>query len=552
MNKNNLPIYFSIAIVLGILIGVFFAGNSNDMLSFSKSQSKELKIKKLINFIEQDYVDKIDTDSLLDDAITTILGDLDPHSVYIPKEELQEVTENMQGNFVGIGVQFRMIKDSITVVQTIKGGPSIKAGIKAGDRILIANNDTLYGKRLRSNNIPQYLKGKPDTKVKLQIYRKSNNSLFNVDVTRGNVNIKSVDLAYMMNDSIGYIKLDRFARNTYKEFKPALNTLIKKGMKSLVLDLRGNGGGYIDIANRIIDEFLEDNKLMVFTKNNKEQIEEFFATEIGSFEKGGLYVLIDENSASASEIVAGALQDNDKGTIIGRRSFGKGLVQIEMDLGDGSAVRLTTARYYTPTGRSIQKPYTNGEKTSYYKDYQKRIISGELLTKDSIKVVDSLQYKTPKGKIVYGGGGIIPDVFVAIDTASYMSNFYFNSINNFAFDYVDNNRKKLSKWTVDSFIADFDKDETVFYNYLTSIENSKNPLLKDLKNLKITYKDGTALNSNSNITNGSLDLKKQESLKKYLKAAIANTLFGDIGFYKIIHQDDKMLQKVLELESKKE
>lgn len=523
MNKNNLPIYFSIAVVLGILIGVFFGGNSTNLLSFTKNQKQEQKIKKLINFIEQDYVDDVNTEELLDGAITQMLGKLDPHSVYIPRENLQAVTENMQGNFVGIGVQFRMIKDSITVVQPIKGGPSIKAGIKAGDRILMADKDTLYGRNFRSGAVPKYLKGKPETKVALQIYRKSNDSLFSVDVKRGKVNIKSVDLAYMLNDSIGYIKLDRFARNTYREFKAALGDLMKNGMTDLVLDLRGNGGGFIDIANRIIDEFLENKKLMVFTKNNKNFVEEYFATSIGSFEKGGLYVLIDENSASASEIVAGALQDNDKGTIIGRRSFGKGLVQIEMDLGDGSAVRLTTARYYTPTGRSIQKPYEKNGDKDYRKDYQERIANGELLSRDSIKVVDSLQYKTPKGKIVYGGGGIIPDVFVAIDTTSYMSSFYFNSINNFAFDYVDNNRKKLSKWKIADFVSDFDTDEIVLDSYLLIIKDRANP-----------------------------SYKTKESLKKYLNASIANVLFGDVGFYRIMHQDDKMLQKVLELESKEE
>ena len=384
----------------------------------------------------------------------------------------------------------------------------------------MANKDTLYGKDFRSGIVPKYLKGKPETKVALQIYRKSNDSLFSVDVTRGKVNIKSVDLAYMLNDSIGYIKLDRFARNTYREFKAALGDLIDDGMTDLVLDLRGNGGGFIDIANRIIDEFLENKKLMVFTKNNKNFVEEYFATSIGSFEKGGLYILIDENSASASEIVAGALQDNDKGTIIGRRSFGKGLVQVEMDLGDGSAVRLTTARYYTPTGRSIQKPYDKNGDKDYRRDYQERIANGELLSKDSIKVIDSLQYKTPKGKIVYGGGGIIPDVFVAIDTTSYMSSFYFNSINNFAFDYVDSNRKKLSKWKIADFVNDFDTDEAVLDAYLSKIKDRANP-----------------------------SFKTKESLKKYLKASIASVLFGDVGFYRIMHQDDKMLQKVLELEN---
>ena len=519
-NKNNLPIYFSIAVVFGILIGASFGGSSSDILSLSKNSSQELKVKKLINFIEKDYVDNVNTDSLLDGAITQMLNKLDPHSVYIPKENLQAVTENMQGKFVGIGVQFRMISDTITVIQPIKGGPSIKAGIQAGDRILMANKDTLFGKKMRSGSVPKYLKGKPNTEVNLQVYRKSNDSLFNVTITRGNVNIKSVDLAYMINDSIGYIKLDRFARNTYREFKSSLNILIDEGMTDLVLDLRGNGGGFIDIANSIVDEFLEDDKLIVFTKDNKKRIEKSFATSKGSFEKGGLYVLIDENSASASEIVAGALQDNDKGTIIGRRSFGKGLVQVEMDLGDGSAVRLTTARYYTPTGRSIQKPYAGNGNKNYYRDYQQRIRSGELLNKDSIKVVDSLKFTTPKGKTVYGGGGIIPDVFVAIDTTSYMSNFYFNTINNFAFDYVDNNRKLLKNWTIDTFVKDFDTNNKVFNQYISSIEDRANP-----------------------------SFKTKEGLNKYLKASIANTLFGDVGFYRIMHQEDKMLQKVLELES---
>ncbi len=452
-----------------------------------------------------------------------MLGELDPHSVYIPKQNLQAVQENMQGNFVGIGVQFRMISDSITVVQPIKDGPSIKAGIKAGDRILMANKDTLFGKNMMSGAVPKFLKGKPNTEVNLQVYRKSSDSLFNIAITRGKVNIKSVDLAYMMNDSVGYIKLDRFARNTFTEFKSSLNYLMNNGMTDLVLDLRGNGGGFIDIANSIVDEFLEDDKLIVFTKNNKNEIEESFATQTGDFEKGGLYVLIDENSASASEIVAGALQDNDKGTIIGRRSFGKGLVQIEMDLGDGSAVRLTTARYYTPTGRSIQKPYSGNGNKNYYKDYQERVASGELLSKDSIQVIDSLKFTTPKGKIVYGGGGIIPDVFVPIDTSSYMSNFYFNTINNFAFDYVDANRKSLEKWNVNTFIKDFDTNEKVFNTYLSEVEDK----------IKTSF-------------------RAKQSIKKYLKASIANVLFGDVGFYRIIHQEDKMLQKVLELESRNE
>ncbi|MFY0628730.1 MAG: S41 family peptidase [Flavobacteriaceae bacterium] len=522
MNKNNFPIYLSLATIFGILIGTFFSGSTSS-LSMNSGSKNEAKIKRLMDYIERDYVDEVNTDGLLDGAIKQMLGKLDPHSVYIPKENLQAVQENMQGKFVGIGVQFRMIDDSITVIQPMKGGPSIKAGIKAGDRIIAADKDTLSGRNLTSNDIPKYLKGKPNTNVSLQIYRKTNDSLFNVDIKRSDINIKSVDLSYMMNDHLGYIKLDRFARNTYREFKTALTELKRQGMNDLVLDLRGNGGGFIDIATRIVDEFLEDDKLIVFTKNNKGQIDKSFATKRGDFEKGGLYVLIDENSASASEIVAGALQDNDKGTIIGRRSFGKGLVQIEMDLGDGSAVRLTTARYYTPTGRSIQKPYSKNGDNNYYNDYQKRIQSGELLNQDSIPVVDSLQFKTPKGKVVFGGGGIIPDIFVAIDTSSYLNPFYFRTVNSFAFDYVDNNRKEITdEWTLENFVENFDTDQKVFDAYLARYED-----------VKPSY-------------------KTKVTLRRYLKASIANELFGDVGFYRIIHNTDKVLQKVLELDTSKE
>ncbi len=523
MNKNNFPIYLSIAAIFGIFIGFFMNGGDRGF-SLSSNAKNEAKIRRLMEYIDQNYVDTINTNNLLDGAITQMIRKLDPHSAYIPKEELQAIQDRMQGKFVGIGIQFRMINDSVTVVEPIKGGPSIRAGLKAGDRIIIANKDTLSGKNFISNEVPKYLKGALDTEVKLQVYRKSNDSLFDINIIRGNVAIKSVDLSYMLNNHIGYIKLDRFARNTFKEFKSALAELTDQGMKNLTLDLRGNGGGFIDIATSIVDEFLEENALIVFTKNKKGTIQEYFATKGGDFKKGELYLLIDENSASASEIVAGALQDNDKGTIIGRRSFGKGLVQMEMGLGDGSAIRLTTARYYTPTGRSIQKPYTMNGDLNYYKDYQKRIQNGELMYKDSIQVSDSLRYTTPKGKIVYGGGGIIPDVFVAIDTSAYLSNFYYRSINNFSFDYVDKNRVEITKkWTLDSFMKSFDENNSVFQLYLSKI-------------------GGTAVPSSS----------IKEKIRAYLKATIASELFGLEGFYQIIHKDDKMIQKVLELDSSKE
>ncbi|WP_347172710.1 S41 family peptidase [Polaribacter uvawellassae] len=529
-DKNYLPLYFAFAVVIGVLIGTFFNGNNSYNNFFAKKSSNEVKIKRLIDYIQRDYVDSVDTDNLLDGAITQVLGKLDPHSVYIPKENLQEITENMQGNFVGIGVQFRMIKDSITVIQPIKGGPSIKAGIKAGDRILMANTDTLFGKKYNTNAIPKFLKGKTNTAIDLQVYRKSNDSLFTISIKRGKVAIKSVDVSYMINESIGYIKLERFARTSYEEFKTALTTLQKRGMTDLVLDLRGNGGGYVDIATSIVDEFLEDGKLIVFTKDNKGNVDESYATNRGTFQNGGLYILIDQNSASASEIVAGALQDNDRGTTIGRRSFGKGLVQEELDLGDGSAVRLTIARYYTPTGRSIQKPYEKGKKRNYSRDLNNRIENGELLNKDSIKVVDSLKFTTPKGKIVYGGGGIIPDVFVAVDTTSYLNTFYFNTIQNFAFDLVDVNRKELSKNSLDSFIKNYDINKP-YNEYLESI----NTTLKDSRRRYAKrFKPSK---------------KIEQTIKEYLKATIASQIYGDDGFYRVIQSDDKMLQKVLELES---
>lgn len=520
MNNKTLPIYLSIAVIFGILIGTFF-NSKTQKIPIGMKSSKEAKIRRLINYIQYDYVDTVNTDDLLDYAIANMLDKLDPHSIYISKEDLQAVTENMQGNFVGIGVQFRMISDTITVIQPIKGGPSIKVGIKAGDRILIANKDTLFGKKLKNAQILKTLKGAPNTKVNLQVYRKTNDSLFNITLHRGSVNIKSVEVSYMLNDSIGYIKLDRFADNTYQEFRSSLHDLLEEGMTDLVLDLRGNGGGFIHTANKIVDEFLEDDKLIVFTKNNKGAINESFATERGDFEQGGLYVLIDENSASASEIVAGALQDNDKGIIIGRRSFGKGLVQEEMNLGDGSAVRLTTARYYTPTGRSIQKPYQKNN-TNYDDDIMERHRNGELLHKDSIKIIDSLQFKTPKGKFVYGGGGIIPDIFVPIDTSAYLKSIYFKPLNNFAFNYVDTHRKALSKLTIEEYKTNFDNDDKVSNDFLL--------LIKEY------------MPSN--------ETKKQ--LKKYLKTAIARELFDDEGLYRMNQDSDPMLQKVFELEKQQQ
>jgi carboxyl-terminal processing protease len=537
--KVYFPLIIGIAIAAGIFIGSTFNFKNKSVL-FS-SNSNEAKIKRLINFIQYDYVDKVNTDSLLDDAITTILAKLDPHSVYIPKDELQRVTESMQGKFAGIGVSFLIHEDSVAVSGVIKGGPSEKAGIKAGDRIIIANNDTLFGKSLMkkagfteiergtiegnrkmSDAVMKALKGEPDTKVNVKVYRRSTNKILNFPITRGDVSITSVSAHYMINNTLGYIKVDRFARTTYQEFKKALDELIGKGMTSLALDLRGNPGGYMDIANMIVDEFLEDGKLIVFTKSKNGAVDKSFSTDKGDFEHGKIFVLIDQNSASASEIVAGALQDNDKGTIVGRRSFGKGLVQQEMELGDGSAVRLTTARYYTPTGRSIQKPYSHTDNNKYNNDYLERIHNGELLSRDSIKVIDSLKYKTPKGKIVYGGGGIIPDVFVSIDTLGTFNNMLYSELNPFIFKYIDNNRKEMNKWELYDFVKNFDKSDKIFNQYISELD-----------------------------INFPIPPAAREDLKRYFKAIMARNLFDETGYFMIVQKKDNMILKVIELDSKK-
>ncbi len=536
--KVYFPLIVGVAIAVGIFIGSTFNFQNKSVL-FS-SNSNEAKIKRLINYINYDYVDKVNTDSLLDDAITTMLAKLDPHSVYIPKDELQRVTESMQGKFAGIGVSFIVHDDSVAVSSVIKGGPSEKAGIKAGDRIIVANSDTLFGKSLikkagiaeiergtiegnrkMSDAVMKALKGEPDTKVNVLVYRRSTNQKLKFPITRGDVSITSVSAHYMISNRLGYIKVDRFARTTYQEFKKALDELIGKGMTSLALDLRGNPGGYMDIANMIVDEFLADGKLIVFTKNKNGAVDKSFSTDKGDFEHGKIFVLIDQNSASASEIVAGALQDNDKGTIVGRRSFGKGLVQQEMELGDGSAVRLTTARYYTPTGRSIQKPYDHSDQTNYNNDYLERIHNGELLSRDSIKVNDSLKYKTPKGKIVYGGGGIIPDVFVSIDTTGTFSAELYSELNPFIFKYIDNNRKEMNKWELYDFVKNFDKNDKIFNQYLSELD--------------INYPIPPVV---------------REDLKRYFKAIMARNLFDETGFFMITQKKDNMILKVIELDSK--
>ena len=522
--KKYLPLWIGLGLAAGVFIGSKLNFNDTTEKIFATNSKKD-KLNRLIDYIDYEYVDNVNTDSIVDVTVNGILENLDPHSVYIPKSEYAHTADDMRGAFIGIGVSFYVYKDTIAVIRSIEGGPAERAGIKGGDRILYADGKKLFGELVQRDSISNYLKGEINSKVALEIYRPAENKKFEVKVKRKQVPLVSVDASYKLDDDLGYIKVNRFSETTYKEFESALERLKDQGIKKLVLDLRNNPGGYISPAERIIDEFLEDDKLVLITKNKSGDINKTFATRRGDYEHGKLFVLINENSASASEIVAGALQDNDKGTIVGRRSFGKGLVQREMSLGDGSAIRLTIARYYTPTGRSIQRPYGNGNDT-YYSDYESRYRNGELIHADSIKVDDSLKYKTPKGKVVYGGGGIIPDVFVPKDTSvenetlQYVSRSGFMSY--FIFEYLEKNRALFKGIKFDDFRKNFLVDDNLSKEF---IEYAKfNEAQIDLSNYK-------------------------EELKRTLKANIAQQLYGPNEYEIILNENDPMILKIMELEA---
>jgi carboxyl-terminal processing protease len=520
-NQKYFPILFFATLAFGILLGAKL--NFSSQGNVSSSDNHKNKLNKLIDFIDNEYVDKINTDSIVDLAVTNILEKLDPHSVYVPPSEQSQIAETMKGDFVGIGVNFYMLNDTVAIVKPVKGGPSEKAGIKSGDRILYANKEKLFGRKLISDSLFSKLKGEKGSEVTLTIYRKSENKKLQFKLKRGVVAIESVAAAVMINPTFGYIKINRFAETTADEFKKGLLQLKKQGATSLIIDVRDNGGGYMEKAIEIADELLKDKQLIVFTKNKKGKVDKTYATADGNFETGKVFILINENSASASEILAGAIQDNDRGTIIGRRSFGKGLVQREMNFEDGSAVRLTIARYYTPTGRSIQKSYKNGNE-EYFKEFDKRLLNGELYKKDSIKVDDTLKFKTPKGKTVYGGGGIVPDVFVPLEVehgdegVGYLMQS--GPISYYVFEELDKNRKEFEGLKFNQFLSKMDKSDLYFNNFKKYL--SKNGLV--------------------------LKLDKDKSLvKRYLTAEFARQLFGEEFYYSIVLKEDAIIKKALNL-----
>ena len=524
-----LPFIFAALLAAGIYIGMKLNEPFNNKQSFFSFRTGQFsKINDVVNYISQEYVDTVNQKKLVESTIEGMLHQLDPHSAYIPAEDLQAMNEPLEGNFDGIGIEFHVQQDSIMVVTAVSGGPSEELGIRSGDRIVKVDGKNVAGIKITNTQVTQMLRGPSGTKVKVSIYRRGNADLVDFTITRGKIPVFSVDVGYMLDAKTGYIKVSHFADKTYEEYLEAFARLKDQGMESLILDLRGNPGGYLKTAIQIADEYLPDGKLIVYTQGHARPKESYNSTSRGFFEKGKLIVLIDEGSASASEIVSGAVQDWDRATVVGRRSFGKGLVQEQSNFPDGSAIRLTIARYYTPTGRSIQKSYTGGY-DEYENELLQRIKKGELSTSDSVHFSDSLKYTTPGGKTVYGGGGIMPDVFVPLDTEG-ISGFY-NEANGkglivqFAYDHLDQNRKDISAHYPDfeSYRKNFSISEKAYSDFIAFA--LKNGVKKDEKGADYS----------------------SSLIRIQLKALIARQIWKNKGFYPVIHELDVTLKKAEEL-----
>lgn len=527
MNKRQiyLPLIIVISIIAGIFISLLMDNDQEGM--FKKPQGSQTKLNAVLNFVDDNYVDTVNKEKIVEDAIPEILENLDPHSIYIPAKDVKEMNEPLEGNFEGIGIQFNMRHDTLLVLHVISGGPSEKAGLRPGDRIISVDDSTIAGQDISTRDIMSMLKGEKGTKVTVGIKRHSVDSLLHYTITRDEIPLYSVDVAYMPADDIGYIKISSFSNTTYSEFISAVRDLKLEGMKKLILDLRSNSGGIMDAATKITDEFLTDNKLIVYTQGRKHGKSEIFSTDKRRrLEDTDIAILIDEFSASASEIVAGAIQDNDRGWIIGRRSFGKGLVQEPVRFDDGSALRLTVARYYTPAGRCIQKPYDDGLE-EYYNDIIERYKHGELLVADSIDFADSLKYKTENGRNVYGGGGIMPDIFVPVDTSG-STNLYKkirnkNKIYDFAMKYTEQNRDKLEGFDNIKELSVYFYSENIFDDFVEYLNES---------GIKINEKQME---------------KSREILSIQLNAMIGRNIFNDDGFYPVIHQLDTTFNTALKI-----
>ena len=515
-----LPLLFSLVMIAGMVIGFKLRENTPSNGFFRTA--KKTPLQEVLELINSKYVDRVNTDTLGNDAIQEMLAHLDPHSVYIPATEVQELNEDLEGNFKGIGVEFQIINDSVHVVNVLPEGPSDEAGLAIGDRFLSVDDSAVAGNKITSERIKKLLRGPGNSKVTVKMMR--GNRVMTFVIRRGTIPIPSLDAAYVIDQSTGYIKLNKFAETTFEEFMKSLESLKEKKIDKLILDLRGNGGGILDEAVQIADEFLDGEKLIVYTKGDKTDKEIYKARRPGLFETGKLVVLIDEGSASASEVVAGAIQDWDRGTILGRRSFGKGLVQQQYMLSDGSGLRLTVSRYYTPSDRSIQKPYTNGME-NYNDEVYERFQNGEVLKSDSGKINNGKEYKTKGGRIVYGGGGITPDIFVAFDTSFFQRSigdlYNDNSIFIFPYLYYLEHREELKQY----------KNPIEFAQKFNDLESLWNGLLKVAKN-------------------DSLDLSKVVANEKLyllhrLKANIARQIWRTEGFYEVWNTTDPVVQRAL-------
>ncbi|MDQ0108535.1 carboxyl-terminal processing protease [Chitinophaga terrae (ex Kim and Jung 2007)] len=520
-----LPLLFAVVLALGMFLGHKMPGSGNNGTTVFFTKPSRGPLQEVMDLIKTKYVDTLNTDKLQQEAIEGLLSKLDPHSIYIIPEELQRVTEDMDGNFEGIGVEFNITNDTVNVVSVLSGGPSETAGVQTGDKILKVNDTLVAGNSITAEKIRRLLRGPAGSIVNTQVLRQQ--KTITIPIKRGVIPLYSVDAAYMAAPTVGYIKISRFSATTYDEFMKAMRQLTQQGMKELIIDLRQNPGGYLDAAVRVADELLDENKLIVYTKGKDFPRADYKTKRPGLFEKGALAILTDEGSASASEILAGAIQDWDRGAIIGRRTFGKGLVQEQYDLDNGGALRLTVARYYIPSGRSIQKPYGKGH-DDYNDDIMERLNHGELVNKDSIKINDTVPYKTAGGRRVYGGGGITPDFFIPFDTARFTPTltaiYTRNTFGNFAYQYYTNHRETFKAY----------KDAAAFVKGFQPTGELMNEFLSFAKKDSIPGLDR-------------LSAKDENEIRVRLKAMLARQLFRTEGFYETINQDDPMVKKALEV-----
>ena len=535
MSQNKvtrfIPFIIAVSIIAGIMIGIYYT----DRFSNGKSNvinASSNKLNALLRIIDDQYVDTVNMADLIEEAMPQILGELDPHSSYIAAKDMEEMTADLRGSFSGIGIQFTIQQDTIHINSVIAGGPSEKVGLMAGDRIVEVDDSAFVGKIVTNNEAMKKLKGPKGSEVKLGIFRHGEKDILHFTIIRGDIPVKSVDAAYMLNEKFGYIKINKFGETTYPEMLISLAKLHQESCKGIVIGLRGNTGGYMGAAVQMVNEFLPKGQLIVYTEGRKAARENYFSNGTGSSQEIPVIVLVDEGSASASEIFAGAIQDNDRGTIIGRRSFGKGLVQQPIDFSDGSAIRLTIARYHTPSGRCIQKPYNKGKDENYELDILTRYEHGEFFSQDSIKQDESHIYYTSLGRPVYGGGGIMPDIFVPQDTTG-VTSYFSMAVNRglilqFAFQYTDQNRQALQKY------------------------NSSETLLKYLKNQNILEKFARFAESKGLKRRNILMYKSQKLFERNLYGNIIYNMLDMEDYLKYLNQQDQTVLKALEVLEKEE